>query len=281
MAADLGEFKHMWGYGTSPVIHEDRVILHSGPGKRVFIAAFALADGKELWRSEEPINGDGEYRLKDESFDKGYMGSWCTPIIVKLDGKLQAVCTMPTRVVSYDVNDGSILWTCDGIRGPGDLAYSSPVSLATFVWSPAASAGRRSLSTPADRDRFPKDSGSGRRSRTRRASAQAWLSTATLVVRCRPQYDCVYRAGVRQREVDPRAGNYWGSIVCVGGRCYATGQDGTTTVFRPSPEKFEVLAENTLGEGSNATPAISDGDIFLPRTRRCIAWLSKRRRRYL
>ena len=30
---DLGEFKHMWGYGSSPILHDGRVILHSGPGQ--------------------------------------------------------------------------------------------------------------------------------------------------------------------------------------------------------------------------------------------------------
>jgi len=121
---ELGEFRHMWGYGSSPVIHNDRVILHSGPGKQIFVAAYALTDGSELWKTEEPQEGDGEHRTKD----KAYMGSWSTPVIVKLDGKEQAICTLPTRVVSYDLTDGKMLWSCDGIRGPkGDLAYSSPV----------------------------------------------------------------------------------------------------------------------------------------------------------
>lgn len=38
---------------------------------------------------------------------------------------------------------------------------------------------------------------------------------------------------------------------------------GVTTVFRLNPERFELLATNDLGEPSNATPAISDGQIFL------------------
>jgi hypothetical protein len=34
-------------------------------------------------------------------------------------------------------------------------------------------------------------------------------------------------------------------------------------VFKPSPEKFELLAKNSLGEGTNSTPAISDGEFFI------------------
>ena len=47
------------------------------------------------------------------------------------------------------------------------------------------------------------------------------------------------------------------------GRLYITSNKGVTTVFRPDQEKLEVLATNDLGEPSHATPAISDGQIFL------------------
>jgi len=47
------------------------------------------------------------------------------------------------------------------------------------------------------------------------------------------------------------------------GRAYVTNQAGTTVVFRPNPEKFEGLAENKLGEHCNATPALSNGQVFI------------------
>ena len=58
-------------------------------------------------------------------------------------------------------------------------------------------------------------------------------------------------------------GPSWGSVVLAARRLYVTSRKGVTTVFRPDPEKFELLATNDLGETSNATPAISDGQIFL------------------
>ena len=42
-----------------------------------------------------------------------------------------------------------------------------------------------------------------------------------------------------------------------------TDQKGRTLVLKPNPEKLEVLATNELGEDSNSTPAISDGEIFI------------------
>ena len=58
-------------------------------------------------------------------------------------------------------------------------------------------------------------------------------------------------------------GESWESVVLAGGRLYVTSRRGVTSVFRPDPEKFELLAMNDLGEPSNTTPAISEGQIFL------------------
>jgi outer membrane protein assembly factor BamB len=58
-------------------------------------------------------------------------------------------------------------------------------------------------------------------------------------------------------------GVYWGSVVLGAGRLYATNQKGRTVVFKPNPEKFEMLASNDLNETCNATPALSDGDLFI------------------
>ena len=58
-------------------------------------------------------------------------------------------------------------------------------------------------------------------------------------------------------------GKQWGSMVLAAGRLYMTNQMGSTIVFKPSAEKFELLATNPLGETCNATPAVSDGEIFI------------------
>jgi hypothetical protein len=58
-------------------------------------------------------------------------------------------------------------------------------------------------------------------------------------------------------------GPVWGSLILAGGKLYATGRNGETLVFAPDPAKFAALAVNKLGEPTNATPAFSDGAIFL------------------
>ena len=40
-------------------------------------------------------------------------------------------------------------------------------------------------------------------------------------------------------------------------------QEGTTFVIEPDSTELVILAQNELGEATNSTPAISEGEIFL------------------
>jgi outer membrane protein assembly factor BamB len=267
---ELGEFVHMWGAGTSPVLVGDRVIIHSGPGKKVLVAAFEVATGKPLWSNEEPIEGNGEYRP-----DKGYLGSWSTPLVAKINNQDEVICAFPTRVVSYAPADGKTLWICDGLRGPkGDLSYSSPVISGDICVQIGGFQG------PGLGFKLGGSGNITEKQRLWREEKNPQSIGSGVVVE-----GYFYRPNAGPGTIDcldpqtgkilwtERSATFWGSMVSVAGRCYVTGQDGVTIVFKPSPEKFELLAKNSLGEASNATPAISDGQWFL-RTHRhlyCIA----------
>ena len=48
---DLGSFKHIWGYGSSPVIDGERIYLNAGPGKGSALCShLELASGKTIWQ---------------------------------------------------------------------------------------------------------------------------------------------------------------------------------------------------------------------------------------
>jgi outer membrane protein assembly factor BamB len=50
--------------------------------------------------------------------------------------------------------------------------------------------------------------------------------------------------------------------VAAAGRVYVPGRDGTTVVLKAGPT-LEVLAENTLDDGFDASPALVDREIYL------------------
>ncbi len=257
----LGEFKHMWGSGTSPVIYRDRVIMHCGPGAKVFVTALDLSTGKTIWTVPEPVEGDGSHRE-----DKSPMGSWSTPLIAKVGGQDQIICMLPTRVVGYSPADGKTLWTCDGIRGPkGDLAYSSPV-IADDVCVCIGGYNGPGMAFKLG------GGGDITASRLWRIEANPQSIGSGVVIEgyfYRPNagpgtIECLEPATGKVLWTDRAGGEVtWGSIVFAAGRCYVTNQNGSTVVFKPNTDKFELLAKNDLGETSNSTPAVSDGEIFL------------------
>ena len=58
------------------------------------------------------------------------------------------------------------------------------------------------------------------------------------------------------------SGGYTASPVAADGKLYFAGEEGDVRVVRAGP-KFELLAVNPLGDPCMATPAISDGMIFV------------------
>lgn len=254
---DLGEFRHRWGYGTSPVLHDGKVILHTGPGRRVFVTALDLEDGRTIWRTEEPLEGDGQDNAQGR-----LMGSWCTPLIVRG----QVLCTMPTRVVAYDPGNGRILWWCDGLSCKrGDLVYSSPVVAGDVCLvfggyqGPELGirlGGRVDVTSTHRLWRHPRrqsNVGSG-------VVVDGYLYRSTI----RGDLVCVDPAtGDRLWSERPAKAQIWGSIVYASGLLWVMNQEGTTIIFRPDPRKLVLVASNELSERTNSTPAISNGEIFL------------------
>jgi len=256
---DLGPVRHDWGYASSPILHRGKVLLNFGPGSRTFLVALDATTGKELWRHDEPGGLDAT--------DERMIGSWCTPIVVSIAGKDQLLCSMPTRVIGCDVESGDLLWFCGGLgSGKVELVYPSPL-----VWENIGVAFSGWINGPTLGFEL---GGNGDVTATRRLWLQARPQRIGSGVVVDGKYYIVNAGPGTAQCVECRTGKIlwterleggesWGSLVMADQRFYVTSRRGVTTVFRANPEKLEILAENDLGEPSHATPAISDGEIFL------------------
>ena len=195
------------------------------------------------------------------------MGSWSTPVIASIDGRDQIVCAMATRLNGYDPDNGKILWTCDGIRGPkGDLAYSSPMisgELCVMIGGFNGPAMGLKLGGTGDitatnrlwrNETNPQNIGTGVF-----VGSHIYRSNAgrPSIVECiDPKTGAMIWAG-------PPGGSSWSSIVGTKSHLYLIDQDGTTLVFEANPVEYSAVAKNQLAEPTNSTPAISDGEIFI------------------
>jgi len=241
---DLGKFAHIWGYGSSPVIHGGRVLLNCGPGERSFLVSLDKMTGKVAWKADEPGTKSTDW-----------VGSWSNPVIVTVNGKEQAIVAYPNHVNAYDPASGKILWTCGGLSKLvyTDVALGNGIGVATGDREGGDCIGFRIGGQKLWSRQRPYEVGTGLI-----VDGHLWTVDNTGIVSCTEAESG--REVLRDRLP---GGAAWSSIVAAGKRCYVTARNGDTVVFVPDPKKFSVLAVNSLGEPSNATPAISDGQIFL------------------
>jgi outer membrane protein assembly factor BamB len=266
---DLSPVRHIWGYAASPVIHKGVVFVNLGPGPRQAVCAVDLKTGNVMWQTDEP--GGAEDKSPKTG---GWLGSWSTPRVVDIGGQDQLLVFMPFRVNAYDATTGKVLWTAEG-AGPlayGDVYVTPPgpdgrrVGLAMagyggaaigFAFGPAtavAADGAAPPATPVWRDaaKHPQRIGTG------------VLLGDRVIVPNEPYLGCYdVRTGKETWRHAIPGERFWGGIVRVGDRLYVTSQKGTTYVFAADPAEFKLLAKNELGEASNSTPAVSDGQMFL------------------
>ena len=113
---DLGKVEHIWGFGSSPILYRDLMILNFGPGLNSFVVAFDKKTGSEAWRRQFP----GQKSSKIEE----YRGGWSTPVVHHENGRDVLLLALPNTLWAVDPATGKDIWHCGGL---GDLAYASPL----------------------------------------------------------------------------------------------------------------------------------------------------------
>ncbi len=257
---DLGELRHIWGYGSSPVIAGDRVFYNFGPGENTRLLCFDKKTGRTIWEHKEPGGNAGE------GASKKWLGSWCDPLLVKNAAGSEELCiAYPNRVCALDPQTGKELWTC---AGPTNLVYNSLLTdgdtlIAMCGYGGAALAvktGGKGDVTDSHRVWFlPKVSqriGSGVV-----YEGHHYILSDGGIAECRSLKDGNLLWQERLRGPGPTSQN-WSSLVRSGDKLYAVNQGGDAFVFKASPT-FALLATNSLGERVIASIAVSDGQLYI------------------
>lgn len=252
----LGQIDHVFGHGSSPIIHGDLCILNFGPGKREFAVAVDKRTGEIVWRVEFPK----EAGQRPESGNDIY-GTWSTPVVVNE----QLIFCVRGAIVALDPQDGSEIWRC---RGLGPQMKASPVVGSGIV----VAFGGKDSSTLAARL-----GGEGDVTNShllwKNDVAKSRLGTGVIegdyvfVNRSNGIVECMeLESGKVMWEKRLRgtssSGATWSSLFAAGGKVYALNQAGDAFVFRASPT-FKLLATNSLNEHTNSTIVGSQGNLFI------------------
>jgi len=262
---DLGRQRHTWGQGSSPVIAGDHVVVYHGPGEFSTLLALDKRTGAKQWsvplkEEHPPERFDGFAGQKD-----GMIGTFSTPLVVPVAGRQEVILPAVNKLRGFDLATGRELWTADGMN---PLVYSSP----TYAQGTVAILGGFFGSAM-----FIQPGGSGdvtakrlfyERRLKKHCIGSPVAKDGHLYSSLTDGFgQCLDLASgkVIWEERLPANGassQTWSSPVLAGDRLYIVNQSGDTIVLRAAP-KFEVLSVNPVGEPSNATLALSNGDVFL------------------
>ena len=251
-----------WGFGSSPVLHDNKIIVQCDVLSEQFLAAFDAASGKQLWRTP-----------------RSDVPTWSTPLIATSPRRSQIVVNGWKQIGGYDLATGSLLWE---LHEGGDVPVASPVLAGDMVILTSAhgkARPMRAVRLDATGNITPSELGATNQAVAWCHARQGdYLQTPIVVghllwgaldsiVTC---FDVqTGKIHYSERLTDPTQG-FTASPVAAGGKLYFTGERGDVFVV-PVAEKFSVLATNKLGGICLSTPAISEGTLLFRTTEKLIA----------
>ena len=257
---DLGIQKHIWGYGSSPVIHGELCYLNFGPGERSFLIALDCQTGETVWQHDEPIDTAGTAEAKFANAD--FYGSWSTPVIRTVAGREQLIVSFPFRVRGFDPQTGSPLWSGEGINA---LVYTSPLIVDDLIVSMG---GYNGMTVALRLGQGPEPARLWRHAKTKQRIGSGAIHDGHIYIHNDPGIAECFNLQTgelvwEQRLVGPSGKTTnWSSVMIADGIGYTINQGGDCFVFRASP-KFELLSTNSLDESSNSSIVPSQGQLLI------------------
>jgi outer membrane protein assembly factor BamB len=261
----------MWGYASSPVLHEDRLalaVLHGyATDDPSYILAIDKRSGETLWRTVRPT----------DAIQEG-PDSYATPQLLAWNGTTQVVMNGGDVVTGHDLASGAEIWRCGGLNptgNPWQRTIASCAVVGDLIFVPtrerpllcvrAGGVGDATKSHVLWETRWgpdvPSPVSDGR---------LLWLAHDSGRVAC-------LEAETGEEVYPPQrlpAGTYSASPVLAAGRIYATNEMAETTVLEATGE-WKVLTTNRLDDDYTlSSPALADGEVFI-RTSRAIYCLAE------
>ena len=249
---DLGNMKvkHGHGEGSSPALHGNTLVVNWDHEGDSFAVALDRNTGEEIWRVP-----------RDE------VSSWSTPLIIEHRDKPQAVITATTRVRSYDLADGKVLWECGGLS---NNVVASPVAGGGFLYAASSYEFQAMFAIRLDGasgDLTGTDAVTWKIDRhTPYVPSPLLYQGKLFYIRHLQAFlsclDAKSGAPIFGPRRLPGFQMIYASPVGAGGKVYVLSRNGVMLVIE-SDGKYDMLAANELEDTFSASPAIVGDEMYL------------------
>ena len=244
-----------WETGSSPVLHDGKVIIQADVQKGSFLAMFDAKDGREVWRVA-----------------RADVPTWSTPTIHRVNGRTQILVNGMRHVGAYDFETGKEIWK---LSGGGDIPVPTPVVSDGLIYITNAHG-------PQSPVYAIKETATGDVSLKADApsnEAVVWTAPRSGGYMCTPlvyrglvyivRYNGVlnvFDAKTGEKKYETRLAGatsaFTASPVGNDGRVFIASEDGQVFVIAAGP-KYELVAMNEMSTPVLATPALTEGRLIL------------------
>jgi len=259
-SVDLGRWVSQHGFGTSPIVYGEMVILHDSqqadqldpgvqPGES-FMLAFDRRTGRELWRT--PLVSKNV--------------CYSVPFIFQPpSGRPELVCTSTGNgVFSLDPRTGEENWSIDVFQM---RTVNSPIFAGGHIFGSTGSGAYSSnyivAVKPGKQAEVAFELKNGADFKAPYVPCLIAKDNNVFLFYDRGFASCIDASSGKIHWFERTGGAFSGSPVMAGDRIYCIDEEGDVWVIAADPTKYRLLAKNALGEPSRSTPAISGDKMFL------------------
>ncbi|UCE39846.1 MAG: PQQ-binding-like beta-propeller repeat protein [Candidatus Aminicenantes bacterium] len=244
-----------WEFGSSPIIHDGKVIIQVDVQKDSFIAALNIENGETIWKT-----------------DRNEIPTWSSPTIYEGSDRTQVIVNGYKHIGSYDFKTGEPIWW---LKGGGDIPVPTPVIGFDNVYITSSHGRMRpiyAIKLDAVGDITPTDE----KNLNEHVSwfyprKGAYLPTPLVygdyfyvcringIMTC---FDAKTGEEIYKQRVGSMQGAFTASPVAADSKLYLADEYGDVHIVQAGPE-YKHLATNKLHESCLATPAISGNMLFV------------------
>jgi outer membrane protein assembly factor BamB len=257
----LGPYKSQHGFGASPIVFQDLVIVGDEQDGGGSLMALNATDGNIRWRISR----------------KGKNATYSTPCVFQRPEQPPQVIFTNWKhgITSVDPATGQTNWELSVFEvNKNERAIASPIVAGSLVLGTCGFVTAQKHFVAVQ----PANPASSQNAREvwRMERAVAYLPTPLYhegrVYCCSEQgiATCLKAETGEQVWQQRLGGNFSASPVCTGKYLYCPSNDGTVYVLATG-DAFELVAKSPLGEGTQATPAIAHGQIVFRTLRPVVA----------
>jgi outer membrane protein assembly factor BamB len=246
----IGPFVTQWGFGSSPTLYKDLVIVNGDNcGNRLanvvaltsYLAAVRTKTGEILWRVRRPP-----------------ATTFGAPVVAEVSGRPQLLLGGAGQITSYDPASGVELWSCrwSGSRSASTIAFTKDRVFASTNGETICVRGDGAGDVTDGRLLWRQNKGAAD------IPSPLYHDGLLYLVNDKGLASCLDGESGNVIWHERLEGNFSSSPILAGDRIYATNEAGATVVLKTG-RQFEVLATNHLNDEVLASPVPMGNRLFI------------------